>query len=390
MPWPPRPRGSTAGVPLKRPAVKSRRAPAPAHAPDTTDGRARARKERGCEGRDASGPPAPCSKVPGVTAEQAPPKRRSGWGTAVRAAATLAIVVFVFTRVPLRDLGDRFTRVGLADAALLVVVAIIHMATGAVRWRRLLVRLGERIQFVAIARDILVGALFNTFLPTSFGGDVIRAIRTSRRLTHGYRAWSSSLFERLIGMLTLAIAGAIGVVFAIGDVLPPRQRILVVGMAVTFAFALFFVSAPLRVLVRLLEKRLPSALIADIRGVVADLEGPLATAPARLETFAWSALALVFNVAYTTFSARALGAPEHSLAVAVGLPIVSVLSLAPVSLGGHGLREGLFVVVLGVLGVPKDVALGIALLALAYNIFFALVGGIVALVEPTAPLAQKR
>lgn len=317
------------------------------------------------------------------------PKRSPRVGTLLRAVFGVLIVVIVLTRVPLRDLGERVAHVTLADAVLLVGLAVLHMLISTLRWWRLLLRLDERPAFAALFRDILVGALFNTFLPTSFGGDVIRAIRTSRRLNEGHRAWSSSVFERLIGMLTLALIGAIGVLVEVGDSLPSSYRNIIVGMAILFAISMFFISAPLRALVHVLEKRLPAAFIANVRGVVADLEGPLATSPARIETFAWSVLAFAVNIAYVVAGAWALGASQYTVAVIVGLPIISVLSLAPVSLGGHGLREGLFVVVLGLLGVPKDVALGLALIALAYNIFFALLGGLVALVEPTPPIELK-
>jgi uncharacterized membrane protein YbhN (UPF0104 family) len=319
-----------------------------------------------------------------------PPKRGSRWGTALRALAGVGILAVVFTRVPLAALRDRFAQMRLTDVALLVMFAVLQLSTGAMRWWRLLARLGERPAFGAVCRDLLVGALFNTFLPTSFGGDVIRGIRMGRRLSAAHHAWSSSLFERLVGLLTLAIAGAVGVLFAVGDALPPRLRIVVVVMALGLAVAFFFVATPLRLLVRVLEKRLPASFIDDVRGVVTDLEGPLARPAARLETFAWSTAGFVFNIVYVVIGARALGAPQHAVAVLVGLPIVSVLSLAPVSLGGHGLREGLFVVVLGVLGVPKDVALGLALLALAYNVFFALLGAPTALLDPTPPVQPRR
>lgn len=296
----------------------------------------------------------------------------------------MAIVVLVVTRVPLHDLAVRFGRMRASDIGLLVVLALSQMSTGAGRWWRLLVRLGERPAFAAVWRDLLVGALFNTFLPTSFGGDVVRAIRMSRRLRAPHHAWSTSLFERLVGLLTLALAGAVAALFVMGNALPSRQRAIIVGVALVLGLAFFFVSAPLRILVGILEKRLPSAFIADVRGVVADLEGPLTKAPVRLETFAWSVGGFVFNIGYALAAMRALGASEYAVATVVGLPIVSVLSVAPVSLGGHGLREGLFVVVLGMLGVPKDVALGLGLFSLAYNVFFALLGGAVSLVEPTS------
>ena len=63
------------------------------------------------------------------------------------------------------------------------------------------------------------------------------------------------------------------------------------------------------------------------------------------------------------------------------MPIIFVLSMVPLTLGGHGLREGLYVGVLGALGVPDDVALALAASFLASTIVFALAGLAVVLLE---------
>lgn len=104
-----------------------------------------------------------------------------------------------------------------------------------------------------------------------------------------------------------------------------RLRIIVVAITIVLAIAFFFAAAPLRFLVHVLEKRLPTRFIADVRGVVRDLEGPLARTGARLETFAWSAAGFALSIVYVFVGARAFGAPEHALAIAVGIPIISRL-----------------------------------------------------------------
>lgn len=307
-------------------------------------------------------------------------------GVVVRAIAGLAVLVLVLTRVSLRDLGERLGNIQPRDALFLAAIGIVQVELGVIRWWRLFARVREHVRLLAITRDVLVGMLFNTFLPTSFGGDVIRAIRAGRRVKESYHAWSTSLFERLVGMLSQAIIGALGALLALGHALTTAQKTVIVLAMLVLALAMFFASTPLRLLVRVLEKRLPQRFIVNVQGVVDDLEGPLATPGARVETLGWSILQFCFNLGFAIFGARALGAPGHAVALVVGVPVIGVLAMAPVSLGGHGLREGLFVVVLGMLGVPKDVALGIAVLALAYNVFFAVAGGVVALVEPTPPV----
>lgn len=320
--------------------------------------------------------------------EPAQPKKKS-LGVVLRGVAGAAILVVVLTRVPLASVVDRLQHISLRNAAILVALAIVHMELGAVRWYRLFARVGEKVGLWPISRDVLVGMLFNTFLPTSFGGDVIRAVRAGRRVKASYHAWSTSLFERLVGMLSQAIISALGALLALGEALTIEQKAAIVVAMLVLVLGMFFAAAPLRVLVRILEKRLPARFISNIRGVVGDLEGPLATAGARLETLGWSFLQFTFNLSFAIFGAYALGAPGHAIALIVGVPVVGVLAMAPVSLGGHGLREGLYVVILGMLGVPKDVALGIAVLGLAYNIVFALAGGVVAFIEPTPPVREE-
>ena len=73
----------------------------------------------------------------------------------------------------------------------------------------------------------------------------------------------------------------------------------------------------------------------------------------------------------------------------VGVPIVHVLSMVPITIGGLGLREGLFVAILGRLGVESDVALGLAAQWLASSLMFAIAGAVVAVVDPSPRATVK-
>jgi len=301
-----------------------------------------------------------------------------------KGALAVAIFALVLYKVPLRDLGPRLARLRADDLALLIALTIAQVAIGVVRWWRLLHRLGERVAFASLFGDVLVGLAYNMFLPTTVGGDVVRAWRASRRVESSHRAWSTSIFERIAGLLAMAATGAIAALFAVGTVVsvPPLVRWLAIGIAAALMIAFFAASAPFRILERLLEKRLPEAAARDLRGIVADLAGPLAGAGARVEALAWSLAYQALGIAFVVAGARALGAPGHEAAIVVGVPLVHVLSMIPVTLGGHGLREGLFVGILGQLGVEPDVALGLAAQWLASSVMFAIAGAVVNLLRP--------
>jgi hypothetical protein len=212
----------------------------------------------------------------------------------------------------------------------------------------------------------------------------VRALRARGRVDRTHHAWSSSLFERIAGLLAMAVSGALAASIGLGfDArVPEKIRVIAAIIALAFLGVFFFAAAPFRILVRVLEKRLPSAA-SDVRGIVSDLEGPLATPGARMETLGWSVLVQALGIAFVVAGARGLDAPGHVLAILIGVPIVHVLSKVPITHGGLGLREGLFVGILGMLAVPPDVALGLAAQWLASSLAFAIAGALVALVDPS-------
>ena len=70
-----------------------------------------------------------------------------------------------------------------------------------------------------------------------------------------------------------------------------------------------------------------------------------------------------------------LGIPFSALLMIV--PIISCISALPITPNGLGVRESLFVVMLGVILVPKPAALSVSLLASAEGLFWSLIGGLV-------------
>jgi uncharacterized membrane protein YbhN (UPF0104 family) len=305
--------------------------------------------------------------------------------TVLKAVVTVAILALVLRKVPLHDLGARLGRLRASDVAVLLVLTALQVTVGVWRWRRLLVRLGERVPFFSLYGDALVGLTYNMFLPTTVGGDVMRALRARKRVERTHRAWSTSLYERIAGLLAMAASGALAALVGVGAQVPGTIRVVAGVLTVALLVVFFAAAAPFRLLLRILERRLPSALgvADDVRGIVDDLEGPLSRSAARVETLAWSLLYQALGVAFVIAGARGLGAPGHELAIVVGVPLVHVLSMLPITIGGLGLREGLFVAILGRLGVESDVALGLAAQWLASSLMFAIAGAIVAIADPS-------
>lgn len=291
---------------------------------------------------------------------------------------TLGLLVVVLRRIPLGDLGARLARLGVGDVAVLVGIATLQVALNAMRWWRLLRGAGERVSYAKTFGDLNVGLLYNFLLPGGIGGDVVRALRMRKRVTATHLAWSTSIMERIMGLFTMAVLASAAAVFGIDETLslPGWLRWLALGLVAVFALVLAFAAHPFRLVLRVLGQRVPEAARGDLEGIGADLSGRLAGLPVRAEAFGWSVAYQIASIGFVIASASALGAPGHARAIMIGVPLVFVLSIAPITVGGHGLREGLYVGVLGVLGVPSDVALGLSAMYVASSLLFSGVGAL--------------
>jgi uncharacterized membrane protein YbhN (UPF0104 family) len=77
-------------------------------------------------------------------------------------------------------------------------------------------------------------------------------------------------------------------------------------------------------------------------------------------------------------------------ALAVFVPLISLAGMLPVSVNGLGLREALYLLLFGRIGVPADAAVSMALLYFAVTMAASLPGGIVyALQRGPRSLSEK-
>ena len=74
----------------------------------------------------------------------------------------------------------------------------------------------EPLSWLECYRIYLIGMFWNLFMPTSIGGDAMRAFLAGRRAGNLPLAASSILAERLTGFIALIAIGTIGMVIQIG------------------------------------------------------------------------------------------------------------------------------------------------------------------------------
>lgn len=92
------------------------------------------------------------------------------------------------------------------------------------------------------------------------------------------------------------------------------------------------------------------------------------------------ALSLLIQVIFPVsvyFIGFSLGIKINIIYFLIFLPIIGAITLLPISIGGLGLREGLYVVYFAKAGVIKQLALAMSLLSFSFIVFYGAIGGVI-------------
>jgi uncharacterized membrane protein YbhN (UPF0104 family) len=263
----------------------------------------------------------------------------------------------------------------LAGAFILTFCGVV---LSAVRWSTVLAALGQHPPFGRLLSLYLAGLFVGNVLPSTIGGDALRVSRLSRDTGEAPTTFASVVLERLTGWLVLPVITLAGLA------VNPGLREL--GNPSLIAFATAAGTLLLLGIVLALTSRKGEGIEARLEhnegwrrfttavryGIHRLLHEPAAAARILATGFAYQ-LILILSV---LMAARALGLPAGAgpTALLAFVPAVLIAQVLPITMSGLGVREGLFVLFLHPLGVPKSQAIALGLLLYLLNLVVSLFG----------------
>jgi glycosyltransferase 2 family protein len=247
---------------------------------------------------------------------------------------------------------------------------------GVLRWGIFLRVLGISLAPWDVLRMSFVGLFFNTFLVGAVGGDAVKVVWLAAKGERKTAALLSVLMDRMSGFGALIVSSFVFMILRLDWLM----RSAVVAGLIKAVFAYLFVVVVLMAISFLmsakgLTSRLPRRF--PLRKMIIEFtEAYLQFVIAWRQTLLASLLSVIMLLAYFfTFylSARAFGLHVPVVEFFAFMPAVDIISALPISLGGFGVREQLFVTLLGDLwAVPAaqavSISLGGALLSMLWGL----------------------
>ena len=258
----------------------------------------------------------------------------------------------------------------------LILLPISYLITSR-RWHMLLealdIHMGQGRAFVLN----MVGSFYNSFMPGSTGGDLIKAYYASKHTTHKARAVMSVIIDRVVGLLALIVLG--GVMAAMQWQIPTCRRVALVSgglILLTVGGLWVFYHPELRRKSGLewLLKKLP--MQRHIHKAVEAME-----MYGRKPWIVLVALVMTFPVHMTTivsatFAGKAFGLTLTPLYYWAVVPVITLVGAIPISPQGAGVMEAMAVELTHRQGVAVSQAFALVMAIRFCQIFWNLVAAL--------------
>ncbi len=302
------------------------------------------------------------------------------WISLIKVLVTLALLAAVIWTI---DLSQVWQTLRMADWGALLVALVVYqlgMLIRAYRWYALLEGQGLRVPLVKLLNLYYVGTFFSNFLPSGFGGDVIKMYELARYSANGPMAVSTVLADRILGLVGLFVMALVALPFG-WRLVPPSVVLVLLALIVGLGLALWLflnrwlveaLAARIGLLRRVLANPKIAALYESFHNYTR-----IALLKSMLASFAFN-LSLIVVQIYLARAVQVYISPAYFF---LFVPILSSLLALPISISGFGVREGGYVILFGQAGVEPNRAIAMSLLFYALGFATGIVGGVLYLVQ---------
>jgi len=229
----------------------------------------------------------------------------------------------------------------------------------------------------------LICQYYSIILPGQMAGEAVKAYKLGKGRQDAEKIAASVIIDRITGLIGLTLVTITGLMFSktnlAGVLMPWIGIIIIISSMGLYLFRFNLFEKAVRKILFFIQKFFHSASrITDQCSQLIDAWKAYLKKPFLLMISVF--LGIIFQITTTILNliiGKAVGIDIAFSDWCWIFGVVSVIIFLPITIGGVGLREGGFVLLLGSLGVTNEKALAMSLSLFGLRIFGALVGGLV-------------
>ena len=284
---------------------------------------------------------------------------------------TSLIVYFLGKKLDFHLVKQTLQQLSYSTILLGIACLWVSFAATAKRWQGIISCQSEALSFSVLWRQTMIGAFLNQCLPSSVGGDVYRGFIVKQYGLSTEWAVNSTLIDRLYGLMGFIFLGVLAIPSQLSTL---NQTYLGHSISVCLLLSLLgFIALAFFHRIRLPKNTFLNVLENFSKRFYLTLTNSKNT----LNIFLCSLITTLGCILPLYCVALNMNLPLTWGQIVVSLPFIFLISVAPVSFAGWGLREGTMVVTLSLFGVSKEQAFSLSVVYGLIQLLAALPGLIV-------------
>jgi uncharacterized protein (TIRG00374 family) len=276
-------------------------------------------------------------------------------------AGLLALVIWL---ADWRAIGSVLKTVELKWVSVAFVMSAADRVILNFRWQILLAARGVLVRFLPLFRTLLAANFLGSFLPSSLGVDAVRITALCRAGQPTAQVIAATLVDRATMVIATLLFGSATILVLAQTRVPPHVARFVFGatiLAVTVCAAALHPALRRSVRARLLP-RVPERL----RHVVSRVATASLAYRHDGRAMAWmtvtTAMAFAVRIVFAKAVALSCGVDVPIAGLVLVIPILWIIVMLPITIGGLGVQEAGYVAVMSLLGVSPAVAVSMSLI----------------------------
>lgn len=302
---------------------------------------------------------------------------------AFRAGLSLSLIVYIlFKLINLENIFLTFKTIDISFLIITLFLQFINLPIRTYRWKLLLLVQNIKVPFIILTSITLVGAFFNNFLPTSMGGDIVRAYEVSKHSNQTVKLVSTVFFQRLAGLIATVFFCFFGILIGIIigiDLAEIRVIIILLGFFVILSIIFSILIYNIKFLKNI--KIIKAILQIDTKNIIKQAYSSVEVyryhKQESMNILIVSLIAEFIVIIYFYFIALSVNQNINLLYFFIIMPIIAIVEMLPVSINGIGIREGAFLYFFTKIGIPDYIAVSMSLLFYIQKVGVSLIGGMI-------------
>ncbi|MDD5347686.1 MAG: lysylphosphatidylglycerol synthase transmembrane domain-containing protein [Candidatus Omnitrophica bacterium] len=295
----------------------------------------------------------------------------------LRIVISIVLLVFLFRKVDFGSVIRLIAGSNLVLVTLAFFLSLVAYVFCFFRWKMLLETLGVSVSAGRLVTIFTGGIFFGALFPSTIGSDLVRSLDLSAQTQKPGPVVAAVLLDRLSGFTGMVIMALASLAAASRLAFHP---VIFAGIAaltcvLTGALLVVFNTRIFSVVNRLLNRPGSGRIRSTLEAIHSSMHHFRRHKVVIVQNLLLSLVVQILGPICGTVIAYALGFRINMLYFFLIVPLITAVTLLPISIAGLGIRDFTTVFFLAPFGIGREVAVAIAQLSFFFIVLTTLLGG---------------